>query len=143
MGPDVGRSSGVAGLNCRWSLLGATMLASPLRARGLRYPEESKSGRAIGVALNEMAESVLRRQIGRHHNGVFVHTESVKRKENYSADIRIPVEYNVPASIINIRYILSYLAKEAQKEKVYWYFCNEIPLPHPAGRPRQPVAALS
>ncbi|WP_370426094.1 tyrosine-type recombinase/integrase [Pantoea vagans] len=45
------------------------------------YPEESKSGRAIGVALNEMAESVLRRQIGRHHNWVFVHTESVKRND--------------------------------------------------------------
>ncbi|MGD9423955.1 tyrosine-type recombinase/integrase [Pantoea sp. NSTU24] len=45
------------------------------------YPEESKSGRAIGVALNEMAEAVLRRQIGRHHNWVFVHTESVKRND--------------------------------------------------------------
>lgn len=45
------------------------------------YPEESKSGRAIGVALNEMAESVLRRQIGRHNNWVFVHTESVKRND--------------------------------------------------------------
>ena len=52
-----------------------------MRARGLRYPEESKSGRAIGVALNEMAESVLRRQIDRHHNWVFVHTESVKRND--------------------------------------------------------------
>lgn len=45
------------------------------------YPEESKSGRAIGVALNEMAEAVLRRQIGRHHNWVFVHTESVRRND--------------------------------------------------------------
>lgn len=61
-------------------------------------------------------------------------------KGNYLADIRTPVEYNIPTSIINIRYILSYLAKEAQKEKVYWYLCNEVPLPHPAGRPRQPVA---
>lgn len=32
------RSSGASGLNCRWSLLGDTILASPLRARGLRYP---------------------------------------------------------------------------------------------------------
>ncbi len=31
------RSSGESGLNCRWSLLGVTMMASPLRARGLRY----------------------------------------------------------------------------------------------------------
>lgn len=45
------------------------------------YPEDSKSGRAIGVALNEMAESVLKRQIGRHHNWVFVHTEPVKRND--------------------------------------------------------------
>lgn len=61
-------------------------------------------------------------------------------KGNYSADIRIPIEHNDPVGISNIRYILSYLAKEAQKEKVYWYLCNEVPLPHPAGRPRQYVA---
>ncbi|PLR38745.1 site-specific integrase [Chimaeribacter californicus] len=45
------------------------------------YPEESKSGRAIGVALNDTACSILRRQLGRHHNWVFVHTESVKNSE--------------------------------------------------------------
>lgn len=45
------------------------------------YPEDSKSGRAIGVALNGTAEAVLRRQIGRHHNWVFVHTESAKRSD--------------------------------------------------------------
>lgn len=45
------------------------------------YPEESKSGRAIGVALNDTACSILRRQLGRHHNWVFVHTESVKNNE--------------------------------------------------------------
>lgn len=53
------------------------------------YPEDSKSGRAIGVALNDMAESVLRRQIGRHSTWVFVHTESVKRNDGTStASIR-------------------------------------------------------
>ncbi len=31
-------SSGASGVNCRWRLLGVTILASPLRARGLRYP---------------------------------------------------------------------------------------------------------
>lgn len=45
------------------------------------YPEDSKSGRAIGVALNDTACAVLRRQIGRHHSWVFVHTESVKRND--------------------------------------------------------------
>lgn len=45
------------------------------------YPEESKSGRAIGVALNDTACAVLKRQIGRHHNWVFVHTEAVKRSD--------------------------------------------------------------
>ncbi|WP_394515389.1 tyrosine-type recombinase/integrase [Pantoea sp. SGAir0215] len=53
------------------------------------YPEDSKSGRAIGVALNDMAESVLRRQIGQHNIWVFVHTESVKRNDGTStASIR-------------------------------------------------------
>lgn len=45
------------------------------------YPEESKSGRAIGVALNDTACAVLKRQIGRHHNWVFVHTEAAKRSD--------------------------------------------------------------
>lgn len=45
------------------------------------YPEDSKSGRAIGVSLNEMACSVLRRQIGRHQVWVFVHTQAVKRND--------------------------------------------------------------
>lgn len=35
------RSSDVSGLNCRWSLLGVTILASPLRARGLWVPDLS------------------------------------------------------------------------------------------------------
>ncbi|CAK8739227.1 Tyrosine recombinase XerC [Sodalis praecaptivus] len=45
------------------------------------HPEDSKSGRAIGVALNDMACAVLRRQIGHHHNLVFVHTTAVKRND--------------------------------------------------------------
>lgn len=32
------RVSGASGSNCRWSLLGDTILVSPVRARGLQYP---------------------------------------------------------------------------------------------------------
>ncbi|MEM8280189.1 site-specific integrase [Morganella morganii] len=39
------------------------------------HPEDSKSGQAIGVALNDTACGVLRAQIGNHHKWVFVHTE--------------------------------------------------------------------
>lgn len=45
------------------------------------HPEDSKSGRAIGVALNDLASSVLRRQIGNHQSWVFVHTSAVKRND--------------------------------------------------------------
>lgn len=45
------------------------------------HPEDSKSGRAIGVALNDVACSVLRNQIGRHHSWVFVHTEAVIKSD--------------------------------------------------------------
>lgn len=38
-------------------------------------PEDSKSNRAIGVALNDTACRVLRDQIGKHHKWVFVHTK--------------------------------------------------------------------
>jgi len=37
------------------------------------HPDESKSGRAIGVALNDTACRVLRDQIGNHKKWVFVH----------------------------------------------------------------------
>lgn len=44
-------------------------------------PEDSKSGRAIGVALNDTACKVLRGQIGKHHKWVFVHTEAANRSD--------------------------------------------------------------
>jgi integrase len=44
-------------------------------------PEESKSGRAIGVALNDTACKVLRDQIGRHGKWVFVYTEQSTRPD--------------------------------------------------------------
>lgn len=57
-------------------------------------------------------------------------------KENYPANINIPVCYNDPSSIENIHRVLGYLAKEEQKEGFYLYGCNDVP-PRPAsGRPR-------
>lgn len=57
-------------------------------------------------------------------------------KENYQANINIPVCYNDPSSIENIHQVLGYLAKEEQKDGFYIYGCSEVP-PRPAsGRPR-------
>lgn len=44
-------------------------------------PEDSKSNRAIGVALNDTACKVLRGQIGNHHKFVFVHTKAGRRPD--------------------------------------------------------------
>lgn len=44
-------------------------------------PEDSKSNRAIGVALNDTACKVLRDQIGNHHRFVFVHTKAGRRPD--------------------------------------------------------------
>lgn len=44
-------------------------------------PEDSKSNRAIGVALNDTACRVLREQIGNHHKWVFVHTKAGNRAD--------------------------------------------------------------
>ncbi|EPQ7466261.1 MULTISPECIES: hypothetical protein [Enterobacteriaceae] len=65
------------------------------------------------------------------------HLYRCERKESYVADISIPVRYNDAASIGNIRYILSYLAKAEQKEGLCWHYCNEVPARPSAGRPRQ------
>lgn len=40
------------------------------------HPEQSKSNQAIGVALNDTACRVLKRQIGSHHKWVFVYKEA-------------------------------------------------------------------
>ena len=42
------------------------------------YADESKSGRAIGVALNDTACAVLRKNIGRHDEFVFAYVDHVK-----------------------------------------------------------------
>ncbi|END6834995.1 site-specific integrase [Escherichia coli] len=44
-------------------------------------PEDSKSNRAIGVALNDTACKVLRDQIGKHHRWVFVYTTAARRPD--------------------------------------------------------------
>ena len=44
-------------------------------------PENSKSGKAIEVALNDTACCILMRQLGNHQKWVFVHTESTKRSD--------------------------------------------------------------
>lgn len=67
------------------------------------------------------------------------HLYRCERKESYVADIGIPVRYNDAASIANIRYILSYLAKAEQKEGLCWHYCNEVPARPSVGRPRQPA----
>lgn len=55
----------------------------------------------------------------------------------YPGNIDVPVRYNDPASILNIRRVLSYLAKEEQKDGLCAYGCNDVP-PRPAsGRPRK------
>ncbi len=45
------------------------------------HPEDTKGGKAIGVALNETACRVLRMQIGKHRQYVFVHTEAWHRAD--------------------------------------------------------------
>ncbi|OBU07477.1 tyrosine-type recombinase/integrase [Morganella psychrotolerans] len=45
------------------------------------HPEDTKGGKAIGVALNETACRVLRMQIGKHQQYVFVHTEAWHRSD--------------------------------------------------------------
>lgn len=54
-----------------------TVASSPLNLNVTSQinPEDSKSNRAIGVALNDTACKVLRDQIGKHHKFVFVHTK--------------------------------------------------------------------
>ncbi|MVS17016.1 tyrosine-type recombinase/integrase, partial [Salmonella enterica subsp. enterica serovar Bovismorbificans] len=49
-------------------------------------PEDSKSNRAIGVALNDTACRVLREQIGNHHKWVFVHTKAGNRPDGSATD---------------------------------------------------------
>lgn len=58
-------------------------------------------------------------------------------RPQYSGNINIPVRYNDPESINNIRRVLSYLAKEEQKEGLCAYGCNDVPPRSASGRPRK------
>lgn len=49
------------------------------------HPEESKSGQAIGVALNDTACRLLRDQIGNHKKWVFVHQKPSTRSDGTKA----------------------------------------------------------
>lgn len=57
-------------------------------------PEESKSGRAIGVALNDTACQVLRNQIGKHHKWVFVYQEKCTRPDGTKTDAVRKMRYD-------------------------------------------------
>lgn len=58
------------------------------------YADESKSGRAIGVALNDTACAVLRKNIGRHQEYVFVYVESKKNSSGETSKVTRPVSSN-------------------------------------------------
>ena len=49
------------------------------------HPEQSKSNQAIGVALNDTACRMLKRQIGSHHKWVFVYKESCTKPDGTKA----------------------------------------------------------
>ncbi|MFM1262507.1 site-specific integrase [Yersinia enterocolitica] len=49
------------------------------------HPEESKSGQAIGVALNDTACRLLRAQVGNHKKWVFVHQKSSTKSDGTKA----------------------------------------------------------
>jgi integrase len=45
------------------------------------HPEDAKTGKAIGIPLNETACGILRGQIGKHDRWVFVHTKAAYRND--------------------------------------------------------------
>ncbi|WDF97742.1 inovirus-type Gp2 protein [Pectobacterium carotovorum subsp. carotovorum] len=57
-------------------------------------------------------------------------------KASYEADITQPVNYDDSFAINGLRYIISYLAKEEQKDGHYYYGSSEVPTPSGLGRPR-------
>ncbi|EHQ4622632.1 hypothetical protein KQ096_005340 [Salmonella enterica] len=58
-------------------------------------------------------------------------------KPHYSASINIPVHYDDPDSITNIRQVLAYMAKTQQKHGLLLFGCNEVPERPVTGRPRK------
>lgn len=60
-------------------------------------------------------------------------------KKHYSTNINIPVRYNDPSSITNIRKVLAYMTKIQQKHGLLLFGCNEVPVRPLTGRPRSIV----
>ncbi|RIW40438.1 inovirus-type Gp2 protein [Escherichia coli] len=58
-------------------------------------------------------------------------------KPHYSANINIPVRYDDPDSIANIRQVLVYMTKIEQKQGMPLFGCNEVPERPLSGRPRK------
>lgn len=58
------------------------------------YADESKSGRAIGVALNDTACAVLRKNIGRNDEFVFAYVDSIKHDNGEVTKTTRPVSSN-------------------------------------------------
>lgn len=57
-------------------------------------------------------------------------------KKNYQANINRKINHSDSNSINELRYIISYLAKEEQKNGIYIWGSNEVPPPSGLGRPR-------
>ncbi|MGM8556810.1 rolling circle replication-associated protein [Enterobacter hormaechei subsp. steigerwaltii] len=57
-------------------------------------------------------------------------------KESYKADINKTINHRDTDYIHGLRYIISYLAKQEQKNGMNIYACNEVPPPSGLGRPR-------
>jgi hypothetical protein len=57
-------------------------------------------------------------------------------KPTYTANIDKPVNYDDAEAIKGLRYIISYLAKEEQKNGCYYHGSNDVPAPSGLGRPR-------
>ncbi|WP_346807528.1 inovirus Gp2 family protein [Enterobacter chuandaensis] len=84
----------------------------------------------FALTANTLWEEITHRDGGSHR---------CEYRPQYSGNINIPVRYNDPESINNIRHVLSYLAKEEQKEGLCAYGCNDVPPRSVSGRPRKPV----
>jgi len=83
-----------------------------------------------GQAAGELWSNITDRE-GWHHRCEY--------KEHYRANINIPVHYNDPGSITNIRQVLAYMTKIQQKEGLLLHGCNEVPERPLTGRPRLPL----
>lgn len=57
-------------------------------------PEDAKAGRAIGVALNDTACRVLKKQIGNHQQWVFVYRESSTRPDGTKSPVVRKMRYD-------------------------------------------------